>query len=152
MILCRWTLFVAMMVSLGTSSLAQTSDWAIVRQLAAGQKVEVETADGKSHVGQVQSITEDELRIGKDQSFRKEEVRRVRLWSSGHHGRNALVGLGVGAGTGVVFGVAACGGKDAFLSKGQCTAVAAPLFGGIGAGIGALLPSHGSWQQVYQRK
>ena len=148
----RWSLFVAILVTLSSISFAQTSDWAIVRQLALGKKVQVETADGRSRVGKVKAITEDELRIGKDELIQRRDVQRVRLWSSGHHGRNTLIGLGVGAGVGVGFGVGACGGKDAWFSRGQCAAVSAPLFGGIGAGIGALLPSRGKWQDVYQAK
>jgi hypothetical protein len=148
----RWTLFVAMLVSLSPMSFAQTSDWAIIRQLTPGQKVQVETAAGKSYVGQVESITDEELRVGKNQLILKQDVKRVRLWSAGHHGRNTLIGLGVGAGTGVVFGVASCGGKDAWFSRGECAAVSAPLFGGLGAAIGALMPSRGRWQDVYETK
>ena len=152
MCLHRWTLFVAMLVSLSSMSFAQTSDWAILRQLAAGQKVQVETIEGKSYVGKIKSVTDDELRIGKNQSVQKQDVHRVRLWSSGHHGRNSLIGVGVGAGAGLVFGAASCGGENAWFSRGQCAAVTAPLFGGIGAVIGALLPSRGKWQDVYQTK
>jgi hypothetical protein len=61
MCLHRWTLFVAMLVFLSSMSFAQTSDWAILRQLAAGQKVQVETIEGKSYVGKIKSVTDDEL-------------------------------------------------------------------------------------------
>ena len=148
----RWNLFVAMLVSLSPISFAQTSDWAIMRQLTPGQKVQVGTVAGKSYVGKVESITDEELRVGKNQPILKQDVKRVRLWSSGHHGRNALIGLGVGAGTGVVFGAASCGGKDAWFSRGECAAVSAPLFGGLGAAMGALMPSRGRWQDVYEMK
>jgi hypothetical protein len=36
--------------------------------------------------------------------------------------------------------------------KKLATAVSAPLFGGLGAAIGALVPSRGRWQEVYQAK
>lgn len=152
MSLRRWSVFVALLVSLSPKSFAQSSDWGVVKYLAAGQKVEVKTTDGKTYVGKVQSITDDDLRIGKSELIQKRDVERVRLRSSGHHGRNALIGLGVGAGIGAVFGAGSCGGKDAWFSRGECAAVTAPLFGGLGAGIGALLPSRGKWQDVYQRK
>ena len=147
----RWTLFVAMLVSFSSMMRAQ-SDWAIVGQLAAGKKVQVETTDGKKYVGKLQSISEDELRVGRNPAVRRQNVLRVRLQSSGHHGRNAMIGVGVGAAVGVGFGVGSCGGKDAWFSRGQCAAVSAPLFGGIGAVIGALLPSRGKWQDLYQTK
>lgn len=148
----RWLLLVAVLLAFGSISFAQTSEWAIVKQLALGKKVQVETADGKSHIGKVKAVSDDELRIGKEELIQRREVQHVRLWSSGHHGRNALIGLGVGAGVGVGFGVGSCGGKDAWFSRGECAAVSAPLFGGLGAAIGALLPSRGKWQDFYQTK
>jgi hypothetical protein len=144
----HWILPLSILVSLTQVSLAQTDNWAVVSQLLSHQKVKVVTNDGRSHVGIVELVTEDQVRIGK-QLLQKEDVQQVLLWSPGHHGRNALIGLASGAGFGVAVGVS-CGGKDAFVSKGQCMAVGAPLFGGVGAGIGALLPSSGHWREVYR--
>lgn len=147
----RWILLFAMLVSLSQMCFAQTSDWAIVNQLVSSQKVKVQTTDGKSHVGKVQSVTDDSIVVGKNQSIQKQDVQQVLLWSPGHHGRNALIGLGVGAGVGLALG-ASCSEKNSFVSRGQCMAVGAPFFGGVGAGIGALLPSHGKWLEVYRSK
>jgi hypothetical protein len=133
---------------LSQASPAQTSEWAVLRQLLPGQKVKVETSDGKSHVGAVRSVSDDSIQIGKTEVIERADVQRVLLWSPGHHGRNALIGLAVGAGFGVAAG-ASCG-NDAIVSKGQCMAVGAPFFGGVGAGIGALLPSRGKWHELYR--
>lgn len=149
MCLSRWVFAIAVLISLSQVSFAQTSDWAVVSQLLSGQRVKVQTADGKSHVGKLQAVSEDAIRIGKDQSIQKGDVRHVLWWSPGHHGRNALIGLGIGAGVGVAFG-ATCNEKNSFVNKGECMAVLAPLFGGAGAGIGALLPSRGKWHEVYR--
>lgn len=146
-----WVRPLVLSVCFAQLSLAQTSQWAVVSQLAPGQKVKVETTDGKSHVGKVQSVSSDGIQIGKEQLIQKSEIQRVRLWNPGHHGRNALYGLGLGAGFGIAVGTS-CGGKDYFFSKGACMAVAAPLFGGVGAAIGAVLPSSGSWHEVYRSK
>ncbi|WP_109486364.1 hypothetical protein [Occallatibacter savannae] len=148
----RWLPVVALLVVSNCISLAQTSEWGILRQLTPGKKVQVQTADGKSRVGKVKTVTDVDLRIGRDEVIQRGEVQRVRLWSSGHHGRNALIGLGVGAGVGVGFGVGSCGGKDAWFTRGQCAAVSAPLFGGLGAAVGALIPSRGKWQDLYLAK
>jgi hypothetical protein len=147
----RWILPVAILLSLSQTSLAQTSDWAAVKQLLIDQKVKVETADGKSHVGRVQSVTDDSIQIGKGLLIQREDVKQIRLWSPGHHARNALIGFGVGAGVGAGMG-AACGGKNSFVSRGGCMAVGAPLFGGLGAGIGLLLPSRGGWNELYRSR
>lgn len=145
----RWILMVAVLISLSQISFAQTSDWAVINQLS-GQKVRVETADGKSHVGNVQSVSGDTIGIGKNELIRKQDVQHVLLWSAGHHGRNALIGLAIGAGVGSVAFGAACGREASFISRGECIAVGAPFFGGLGAGIGALLPSRGKWHEVYR--
>ena len=145
----RWILLFSILLPLSQVSLAQTNDWAVVSQLSPQQKVKVVTYDGKSHVGTVALVTPDSIQLGKDQVIPKQDVQQVLLWSPGHHGRNALIGLASGAGFGLAFGTA-CGGQYAFVSKGQCMAVGAPLFGGLGAGIGAALPSHGQWREVYR--
>ena len=147
----RWILLAAVLLSLSQTSFAQTGDWAAVKQLLVNQKVKVETADGKSHVGNVQSVNDDSIQIGKGQLIQQQDVRQIRIWSPGHHARNALIGLAVGAGVGVAIG-ASCGGKDSFVPRAGCMAVGAPLFGGVGAGIGALLPSSGKWREVYRSK
>jgi hypothetical protein len=146
----RWVSLFAVLLMLSQAVLAQTGEWAVLRQLLPGQKVKVETSGGKSYVGSVQSVTDDLIQLGKNDVIGRADVQRVLLWSPGHHGRNALIGLGIGAGFGVAAGLSC--GKDAIVSKGQCMAVGAPFFGGVGAGIGALLPSHGKWHEVYLRE
>jgi hypothetical protein len=144
----HWTLLFSMFFSLCQVSFGQTNDWAVVGQLLSHQKVKVLTNDGKSHVGTIQAVNDGSVRIGKDRVIQKQDVQQVLLWSPGHHGRNALIGLVGGAGFGVAVG-ASCGQRD-IVTQGQCMAVGAPLFGGLGAGIGALLPSRGHWNSVYQ--
>ncbi|SPE27603.1 exported hypothetical protein [Candidatus Sulfotelmatomonas gaucii] len=152
-----FSLSVALFVLFSQLSFAQTSDWAIVKALSPGQKVKVMTTDGNSHVGAVQSVADDAIRIGKDQSIQKQDVRRVQLRSPGHHGRNALIGLGVGAVVGVASGAATgCSPNDknsfCFVTKGEAIAILTPFFAGVGGGIGALLPSHGEWRDIYNSK
>jgi hypothetical protein len=118
--------------------------------LLPGQKIKVDTGDGRSHTGIVRSVSDDSLQIGKDQQLRKEDVQQIQLWSPGHHGRNTLIGLVGGGAVGV--GIGASCGSDGIVSKGECMAVGAPVFGGIGAIIGAVLPSHGKWHEVYRSK
>jgi hypothetical protein len=152
MCLRRWIIPIAILVSLSRIALAQSSDWAIVKQLLPGQKVDVDTADGKSYVGKVQSVTDDAIRIGKNRLLQKQDVLQVLLLSPGHRGRNTLIGLGVGAGLGVAVGMS-CTGTGGIIdpNKKVCVAMFAPVFGGIGAGIGFLLPSHARWHEIYRR-
>lgn len=148
--LFRFFLPLAIFAFLFQASSAQSTDWAIVQQLAPSQKVKIVTTDGKSRMGTARSITDEGIQIGKEQPIPRGDVQQILLWSPGHHGRNALVGLAIGAGIGVGFG-ASCG-KDSFVSRTGCIAVGAPLFGGVGAGIGALIPSRGQWREIYRSK
>lgn len=155
MCLHRPILSIAILFVLSQLSFAQTGDWAIVKQLAPGQKVRVTTANGSASSGVVQFVSEDAIRIRKNQPSQKQDVRKIELWSPGHHGRHALIGLGVGAAAGVGIGAATgCGVHDTsnwcFVSKGEAIAILTPFFGGVGAGVGALWPSHGAWHSIYQ--
>lgn len=150
----RWVAF-GILAAFSPLLSAQSNDWAVVKQLAPGQKVKLVTAEGKSLVGAVQSVSDDTIRFGNNRSIGKQDVRSVLLRSPGHRGRHALIGLGVGAAGGVEFGAAA--GCDVhsttnwcFISRPEAIAVTAPLFGGLGAGVGALLPAGGSWREVYR--
>lgn len=129
---------------------AQTSDWAVVKQLLPGQTVKVETAGGKTRSGSVRSVSEGAIQIGNDEVVKRQEVQRILLRSPGHHYRNALIGLAIGGGFGLAVG-ASCKDNGWDPSKGVCMASGAAVFGGIGAGIGALLPSPGKWHEVYRR-
>jgi hypothetical protein len=155
MSLRRWILPIAVFVALSQVSFAQTNDWATVKLLLPSQKVKVMTADGKSYAGSIQSVTDDSIRIGKNQLIQKQDVRQILLRTPGHRGRNALIGAGIGAAVGLGVGAATGCGKNGnwcFVSRGEAIAVLTPFFGGAGAGIGALLPSHGGWHEVYRSK
>lgn len=152
MCLCRWFLLVTFLASSSHLLLGQTSEWAVVTQLTPGQKVKVLTVDGKSYTGKVHSVSENAIQVGKSDLISRPDVRAVQIWSPGYHGRNALVGLAIGAGIGAGLGAGACGGRDAFVSRGECVAVGIPFFGGLGTGVGVLLPSSGKWHEVYRIK
>lgn len=154
MSLRNWILPIAVFVALSQLSFAQTNDWATVKLLLPSQKVKVVTADGKSYAGSIQSVADDSIRIGKNQLIQKQDVRQILLRTPGHRGRNALIGAGIGAAVGLGLGAAAgCEKNDwCFVSRGEAIAVGMPFFGGVGAGVGALLPSHGGWHEVYSSK
>ena len=75
-------------------------------------------------------------RKGKEITIAKSSVYRVATLGT-KRGRNALIGLAVGAGLGVAFG--ACCAGDAGTEA--VVAGSAGLFGAVGAGIGAALPA-----------
>jgi hypothetical protein len=108
--------------------------------------------------GQVQNVNDDTLTVnsGKGQEmFARQDVARVSVKKRGHRGRNVLIGLAVGAGAGAAIGAATnttgCKGSCIFqLSKGEAAGLGAVVLGGIGALVGAAIPT-GGWQDVYNK-
>jgi hypothetical protein len=150
---------IAVMLVLLASTLAaqpNLTDWNTVKTLATGADVRI-TAGSRTVRGKILRTTDEALvlALGKGQEmFMQQEVKRVLLRGDSHRGRNSLIGLGAGAATGAIIGAAAhqdCTGFCIFYtSRGTDTAVGAAVLGGIGALVGALIPSR-SWLEVYRQ-
>jgi len=86
--------------------------------------------------------------------FPQQEAKRVLLRGDSHRGRNSLIGLGGGAAIGAIIGAAThhdCTGWCIFdSSRGVDAAAGAIVVGGIGAIVGALIPTR-SWLEVYRQ-
>lgn len=112
--------------------------WDNLRQLRAGQEIEVVDMRMKSVRGQFAHVSDEvlSLRVGKDEiSVPRASVLSVKHRGKSRRGRNALLGLAIGAGTGLA--VAAITGA-AYHEEGE-TGVFALVFTPIGAGAGAAL-------------
>ena len=71
--------------------------------------VEVDLTTGETITGKFRSADERELVLEQDGLLRRvsrAEIRRVILYKGRHTGRGSLWGLGIGAGTGLVLGIA----------------------------------------------
>ena len=155
----KWVVAVLLLLMVQGSGLAQSSqnNWDNLKQLAPGEQIRIVLNDAKSYSGQFQSVSDDGivLRVGKDsQTFERKNVLRVSTRGNTHRGRNALIGLAVGAGAGVVVGVASPELGQGKCAQGSCiNATSAALAGFVGAavgtGLGAVLPT-GGWHDVYR--
>ena len=123
--------------------LAQSSqnNWDNLKQLRAGQKIEVVDSSMKSLRGPFVSVSEEAitLQLGKGQeSIERAKVVRVSVRDNSHRTRNMLLGSGILGG--MALGVAAVP-LGAASNEGNscpvCVAVIAAGFGG-GAGLGAI--------------
>jgi len=140
-------------------SLAQSSqnNWDNLKQLAPGEQIRIVLNDAKSYSGQFQSVSDDGivLRLGKDsQTFERQNVLWVSTRGRGHRGRNALIGLAVGAGAGVIVAVASPELGTGKCAQGSCVdagvvSMVGFLGGALGAGLGAAMPTRG-WHDVYR--
>jgi hypothetical protein len=130
------------------------SDWGNLRQLRVGDKVEVVRYNLSKHKGKMLAWTEESISLrlkNQDVTIPREEVYRVTWLSKSKRGRNALIGLVVGAGVGAVLGATIRG--DLGADDPTAAAVAASLtLGGIGAGVGAAFPSHPTIYRAPRRK
>jgi RNase P/RNase MRP subunit p29 len=133
--------------------------WDNVKQLKPGQQIRVVLNDAKSYTGQMGSVSDEGLVIrtgGGEQTLERQNILRVSSQGKSHRGRNALIGLAVGAGAGVVIGVASPELGQGKCAQGSCTnAESATLAGFVGAavgtGLGAVLPT-GGWHDVYRTR
>jgi hypothetical protein len=140
-----------------TSSLrgAENPAWNNLKQLSSGQQVRVVLSGQKSVKGQLQSVTDEAITIranGADQTISRSSVQQVLSRRPGHRGRHALIGAAIGAGAGLGTGAAIdsnCSSQSIVCTGNKGKAILTPVFGLIGAGIGALLPA-GGWRQVYR--
>jgi proteasome assembly chaperone (PAC2) family protein len=148
----------AMLVLVAAIAPAQTknTDWNTVKALATGANVRI-TTSSRTVGGSVLRVTDDSLVLaaGKSQEmFTQQEVKRVLLRGDSHRGRNSLIGLGGGAAIGLIIGAAThkdCTGFCIlYTSRGTDMAAGAAVVGGIGAAVGALIPTR-SWLEIYRQ-
>jgi len=120
-----------------------SSDWSTVQAIAPGEKVSIETKDGKKVKGRLRSVSDTMVTLDRDSKtsdFSRDSISKVyRLVGSAGKsvGKAAAIGAGVGAGIG--FGLGLASGGYETLDRGEVAAIAGAVLGVIGAGIGAVV-------------
>ena len=115
--------------------------------------------DAKSFEGRFQGVSENALVLrlaAGEQTLMRQDVLRVSTKDKSRRGRNALIGLAIGLGAGVVIGVASPELGQGKCAQGSCVnaaSVAVPGFVGavVGTGIGAAIPT-GGWHDIYRAR
>ena len=134
---------------------AQSLAWDSLKQVTDGQKIRVVLSDTKSYTGEFRSISDEAIVIhtrGADQSVPRQSVKQVYSKRPGRRGRHALIGAAIGAGAGLGTGAAIdadCSPTSIVCTGNKGKAIATPVFGLLGAAIGAALPT-GGWQEIYR--
>ena len=110
-------------------ALAQSAkdSWDNLKQLGSGQQIRIVLNDARSYSGRFQSVSNDGLIVrmgGGAQTFEQQNILRVSTRGKSHRGRNALIGLAVGAGAGVIVAVA-----SPELGTGKCVRGPASMLG-----------------------
>ncbi len=138
---------------------SRQANWENLKRLAPGQQIRVVLKDAKAYTGQFHSLSDEGLVIrtgGGEQTVERPSILRVSTQGKSHRGRNALIGLAVGAGAGVIVGVASPELGQGKCAQGSCINAVAPTLTGFvgavaGAGLGAVLPT-GGWRDVYRAR
>jgi hypothetical protein len=122
-------------------TLAQSAQdsWDNLKQLRVGQEIKVVDMNLKSLKGRFVNASDAAISLRTDEGERAIERASVMRVSAhgGKRGRNALIGLGIGAAIGVAAGVGVMERET-----GYAGAVAGTVVGlaAVGAGVGALFP------------
>jgi hypothetical protein len=148
-------LAVLVISALTAAAQSPLQDWNQVKALAPGTEIRVERTGGPSVRGQLRSASDETLVVGSgkgEEMLPRPQVARVSVRGKGHRGRNALIGLAVGAGAGLAIGFAIRGGANQLkvvsngAVEGGSTAVGAIL----GTIVGVAIPT-GGWRQIYRQ-
>ncbi len=127
-----------------------------VKTISPGTEIRIAGPRPGTVHGTLESATGDFLALNfsvGQETFTRQQVTRVSVKKQGHRGRHALIGLGVGAGAGLGIGAAAdhsCAAKGCFFGPNFSKAIVTPFGAGVGALVGALIPS-GGWRDIYKQ-
>ena len=124
---------------------ASTRDWENVRAISTGDKIRVQTKDGKQTDGNLYRVSDTALTVDRDGSTRVDfnrdsiaKVYRVVGKSTGKTiAKSTLIGAGIGFSGGAGIGLAAGSYED--LDRGELVAILGGIGAAIGAGIGLLV-------------
>jgi hypothetical protein len=144
------------------SAPASNGGWANLKRLAAGDEIRVSMigsngSGGKSFSGQLQSSTDDSLIMvaaNSQQTLSRTEIAKIATKRDSHRARNALIGLGIGAGAGLAIGAVgdhSCVAVSCFISKDFGKEVLTPVGAIVGTIVGVAWPT-GGWHNVYRAK
>lgn len=135
------------------------SNWDNLQQLAPGDNLRIVLNDAKSYKAKLESVNDNAIVVrlaSGEQTFPRETVLRVSTKGRSHRGRNAFIGLAVGAAAGVIVGVASPELWQGTCEHGSCVDAGevfalGVLGAGLGSVVGALIPT-GRWHNVYRAR
>ena len=143
------SVLVMLLLPLLASAQDARNSWNNLKQLRAGQEIEVVDMKLKSLKGTFTSFSEEAISLrsdGGEVGVRRDDVFRVTLREGSKRLRNTLIGMGIGAAGGVAAGVGLMERETGYAGAVAGTTV---LFAVVGAGLGAPFPGY---QTIYRVK
>ncbi len=140
-------------------AVAQSTRWLAVQGLSAGSLVEVRLSWASTVEGKLLAVSTSGMNIqtsdGTMRYIAGSQITKVYLIGKSHKLRDALIGAGVGAVGGDLYGAAhfKCYSYGGRCQKVQSTVAVGVIFGAIGAAIGAVISRiDPSRKLIYQRE
>jgi hypothetical protein len=132
------------------------ANWDRLKQLSAGQEIQVVQNDAKSSRSNFRSVTDEAIVVSTatgEQTISRQSILRVSSKGKGHRVRNALIGAGIGAGAGAGIGaaIAGCTSGCYGFTRGNVTGAVSAVGGIVGTIVGALIPT-GGWHEIYRAR
>ncbi len=135
------------------------ANWDRLKQLSAGEEIQVVQNDAKSSRSNFRSVTDEAIVVSTaagEQTIARQSILRVSSKGTRHRMRNTLIGAGVGAGVGLGIGAAAdhhkaCTGICVNILPNGGKEIGTPLGAIVGAIVGAVVPT-GGWHVIYRAR
>jgi hypothetical protein len=126
------------------------TSWNNLKKAKAGQEIEIVLNDATSYKGTLKSWNDAgiiaQVSTG-EMMFTRSDVMRVARHKPGHRLRHTLIAAGIGGAVGG-FLTAACGN---FCGDTKDKLAVASVTSGLGALVGAVLPTGNGWEVIYRR-
>ena len=136
----RWVVLFLFTFPFTALGQALQDSWHNLEQLQRGQRIQVVDVHMKTLNGEFVRLSQDTftLRVKKGEvTIGRLDVIRVSTRDTSKRLRNTLIGLGIGSAGGLALGFGIMERETGFAGAVAGTAV---FFGGVGAGVGALIP------------
>lgn len=158
-----WILGMGMVLPLrGAGPQTEQAGWENLKTIARGDQVMVVLNGAQSMLGRFETFTAGSITLqakSGEQSFTRENVRRISARGQKHRGRNVLMGALIGAGAGLGIGAMAdrranCGPSGPFLCglfPNLGKEIGTPLGAIVGGMVGLALPT-GRWHEIYRAR
>jgi hypothetical protein len=129
-----------------TTAQTPSGDWAALRAVGQGDRVEVKLKSGKTVKGRLAGFSDTALSLtvgDRATEVGRDDVQSVYRVTSRSAKKATLIGAGAGAAVGAGVGAATSDNDDFIFSRGQSTAIVAALGAGVGAIAGFAIGKSG---------
>jgi hypothetical protein len=134
---------------------APQARWENLKSLRKGQHVDVVQMDLKSFRGDFLDVSDEAIRIRvkkEERAIARDQIFRVSVRTAARRGRNALIGVAVGAGLGAAVGAGVLYGTGGSDFAGAIVGATTGIGAATGVGLGAAFPGYSTVYRAPRQK